>query len=82
MPILRVLLAIAGVYGVVAGTLPVSLTAVILGAMLFSAPETVAIGLAYDLIWSPSSLTSVPWVTIAALVMLWASEPIRREILR
>lgn len=78
---MRVALALAGVYGVFAGSLPICLVAVILSASLFSASETVLIALAYDLVWSPSLFTSIPWVTLGVLAMLWASEPIRREIL-
>ncbi len=80
--IARITLVVLGVAGLLQGHLAMTLVAIIALSVIFAAPESVAIGIAYDLLWTQAPLSAVPWLTLCALAMLWASEPIRREILR
>lgn len=77
----RVALCLIGIVGVFTGHLALTLAIVIADAVVFAGLESVVLGLIFDLMWTEAPLHAVPWVTLCALAMLWASEPIRREIL-
>lgn len=77
----RALLILAGLYAVLAGYLGLLIVVILADALLFSGAEVVVYGVAYDLLWTTAPLHAIPWASACALAMLWASEPVRREIL-
>ena len=80
--IVRVALGIVALWAVSSGETAVVVGVVILLARAFSGLESVALALAFDVLWrAPDTLHAWPWLTLLALALLWAAEPVRREIL-
>ena len=82
LSIARIAIGVVALWAVFSGETIIVVGAVILLALAFSAFESVAFALAFDLLWyAPETMHAWPWLTILTLALLWAAEPIRREIL-
>lgn len=77
----RTVLVLVGTYALFSGYLGILLGVIVADALLFSGIEAMLLGVTFDLLWTTAPLHAVPWATLCALAMLWASEPVRREIL-
>lgn len=52
-------------------------------ALRFRAHEAILLGLGMDLVWLPADITSaVPWCTLIAIMIVWALEPLRVQLLK
>ena len=52
-------------------------------ALAYRSIEAVTLGLFVDLLWQPVSfMHPLPYCTIAAIVIVWALEPVRTQLLR
>lgn len=77
------MLGVAGFVGAIFFTPWVPLAAVILLSLRFRAYEAIALGLFMDLMWLPAGfMSSVPWCTLIAFVIVFALEPLRVQLLR
>jgi hypothetical protein len=80
--VLRASLVLIALWALLSGNTGVLVSCIIALALAFSALESVALALCSDLLWhAPETIHAWPWITMMALALLWASEPIRREIL-
>lgn len=80
--IMRIALGIMALWAVLSGETAIVVGAVITLALVFSGLESIAFALAFDVLWrAPDTLHAWPWLTFLALALLWAAEPVRREIL-
>ncbi len=78
----RPLLTLAGVACTFFAPPWVPLVFIILLALRFRAWEGLFIGLLVDFLWLPEvSLRHPPFYTLAAILIVWALEPLRKEFL-
>lgn len=79
---MRVALSVIGVLGAFFAPPWVPLISIVALALRFPAWEGLLIGFLVDLLWLPEGfLEAVPLFTIAALILVWGLEPLRRELL-
>lgn len=80
--LLRAVLGVLGVVAMFSGWAGVMLGIILVDTVFFSAWEIVLLALCFDLLWSPLfSLQSLPWYVLLSLALIWAAEPVRRELL-
>ena len=75
----RIVLSILGVYAVLFAPPWLPIVPMILLAMRFRAWEIMILGLLTDFIWTPT--LHVPLFLLASVVIVWAFEPLRKELL-
>jgi len=68
-----------GVLAAIFGPPWLPLVPMVLLSMRFRAWETMALGLFTDFLWAPG--LHVPLFLISAIVLVWAFEPLRKELL-
>ncbi|MDP2649091.1 MAG: hypothetical protein U1D26_00790 [Patescibacteria group bacterium] len=80
---IRVLVALAGLFGVLWGPWWLTAAAIVLLSARFRAWEALMLGLLADLIWLPagSLWEPIPLFTLGAIVAVWAFEPLRSKFL-
>jgi len=79
---LRVLLSIIGFLGAIFAPPWVPLLVMAFLAMRYPAWEALVLGFIVDMLWLPSGFFgSIPLFTIAAFVLVWGLEPLRKELL-
>jgi hypothetical protein len=76
---LRVGLSLFGICAVIFGPPWLVLVPMALLSMRFRAAEVILIGLFADFLWSPG--LQLPLFLIASIVIVWAFEPLRKELL-
>ncbi|OGG60959.1 hypothetical protein A3C86_00065 [Candidatus Kaiserbacteria bacterium RIFCSPHIGHO2_02_FULL_49_16] len=78
---MRLTLAIAGLFAAIFA--PPWLTILCMGLLAFRYPawEVLFIGLLTDFLWMPGLFSQLPIFTLAALVLVWGLEPLRKEFL-
>jgi len=84
MKVSRVVRAITGMGALLAALMGYggALLICILIDTALSAWEIVFFALLFDFLWAaPLGIYSLPWYTIGTLALLWAFEPVRRELL-
>lgn len=80
-PYVRVALGIAALWSVVLFPPWVTLVFIAALALRFEAIEVLFIGMFIDMLWlSGAYFYPIPLFTIASFVILWALEPLRREL--
>lgn len=81
--VVRAILAIMGILGALFGPYWIAPACILLLSLRFRAWEAPLIGLLTDFLWLPSVgyLHPFPLVTVLALALVWAFEPLRREFL-
>lgn len=79
----RYVLVSLGVVGAIVAPWFVPLAAIVLLALLYPAWEVLFIGLLVDFLWLPfgGAIQPLPLFTLAALLLVWGLEPLRREFL-
>lgn len=80
---IRLLLALAALFGAFAAPFWVPLLCMVLLSLRFSAWEVPLLGLLVDLLWLPSVgfLTPFPYFTVGGILIVLLFEPLRREFL-
>lgn len=79
----RFLIALAGFLGVLFAPPYVPLICMLLLSLRFRAWETLLIGFFMDMVWLPHApFHAFPLYTCTAIVMVWALEPLRLQLLR
>lgn len=79
---IRIAVGLFTLWAVVAGHSFATLSGIVILALFFSGIESVAYAVVFDILWrAPETLHAWPWLTLVTLLILWASEPVRREIL-
>lgn len=77
----RLALSVVGVLGAVYLSWWIPLIVMILLAFRTPAWEVPALGLLIDFLWLPGSfLSSLPFFTLAGLLLVWGLEPLRKEL--
>ncbi len=76
---LRVFLALFGFWAALFGPPWLIFIPIVLLSMRFRAGEVMALGLFTDFLWAPA--LHVPLFLISSIVILWAFEPLRKELL-
>ena len=76
---IRALLFALGAWGALFGPAWLPLVPMVLLSIRFSAWEVLLLGLLEDFLWMPG--TQVPWFTVAAIIIVWMFEPLRKELL-
>lgn len=80
--LLRIALGIGGIFAALFA--PPWVPLLIIGALAFRFPawEALVLGFLMDALWMPAGFfASVPYFTIAAFILVWGLEPLRRELL-
>jgi len=79
---MRLALFIIGLVGILVSPW-ITLVASVILVVRYPAVEVLLLGLCVDFLWSPAtlSLQHLPLATIAAIIMLWAFDPLRRDFL-
>ncbi len=77
---LRLVLFLLGFLGAFLTPWLTLVCAVIL-VLLFPAIEVLALGLLVDFLWLPAAPLHIPLATLAAIIVLWAFDPLRRDFL-
>lgn len=75
----RIFLVILGAWAAIFGPPWFVFIPMVLLSMRFRAWETMAIGLLADFLWAPG--LHVPLFLISGIVIVWAFEPLRKELL-
>ena len=78
---MRIVLAFIGFVSVFFAPAWVPLIVVFLLSVRYPAWEAVLIGVCLDVMWLPVSPFFLPIATSIAIVIVWACEPLRRELL-
>lgn len=83
MNILRVVIAVIGFLGAIFWVWYIPAICIVLLSLRFRAWEAIVLGVFMDLLWlAPGTgFHSIPLFTIFAIVVVWALEPIRAELL-
>ena len=76
---IRIVLSCLGLYGAVFGPAWLPLVPMVLLSLRFRAWEVIALGLVTDFLWLPG--IRPPLYLLAALAIVWAFEPLRKELL-
>lgn len=76
---IRVFLSLFGLWAVLFGPSWLPLVPIILLAVRFRSWEAIALGLLMDFLWLPG--LHVPLYLITSIVIVWAFEPLRGELL-
>lgn len=80
---IRIALTIVGLWGLVFAHPAVPLLCIVLLSLAYRSFEALALGLLVDFAWQPVGLLHpLPYCTIAAIVIVWALEPLRTQLLR
>lgn len=79
---MRIVLSSLGLVGILVAPVWVPALLAIILSLRFRAWEVPVLGLLTDFLWLPQVAGhAVPVATIAAVVLVWAFEPVRREFL-
>lgn len=79
---MRLFLAGVGILGALAAPPWVPLICMLLLTFRYPAWEALFIGFLMDILWLPSDFFhAIPLFTIAALILVWGLEPLRKELL-
>ncbi|HEV3245532.1 MAG TPA: hypothetical protein VG102_04205 [Candidatus Paceibacterota bacterium] len=83
MTALRIIVAVVGFFGAIFAPWWIPAACIVLLSLRFRAWEAIALGVFMDLLWfSPeTSFHGLPLLTIGAIVIVWAFEPLRSEFL-
>jgi hypothetical protein len=78
----RLILALAGFFGVLFAPWWVPLVCMILLSLRYAAWEVPIIGLCMDLVWLPSGgHFAIPVFTLLGIIIVWSASPLRRQLL-
>ncbi len=77
---IRILLFVFGIYAALYGPWWLPAVPIALVSLRFRAWETMILGLFIDLLWLPAGV-HIPLYTITAIALVWAFEPLRKELL-
>ncbi len=78
---IRIFIAILGLVGALCLPPYVPLICIALLSLRYAAWEAVIIGLCMDFLWLPHDGISIPFFTIASLVIVWGLQPLRNELM-
>jgi len=83
MTLFRIIIALFGFASAFLGYWWIALIAILVLSLRFRAWEVILIGLLDDFMWVPSSVhgSAIPYMTLAAIAIVWIFEPMRREFL-
>lgn len=76
---LRIFLSLLGLFGALFGPAWLPIVPMVLLSMRYRAWEILALGLLVDFLWLPG--IRPPLFLISAIVIVWAFEPLRKELL-
>jgi hypothetical protein len=80
--VVRILLALAGLFGALFAPWWVPLICMILLSLRYPAWEVPLTGLLMDLVWLPSGgHFAIPLFTILGIIIVWLAAPLRRQLL-
>ena len=79
--LVRAALGVVGFISALTGPIWLPLLAMALLSLRWAAWEVLVLGAFVDMIWLPASPMSIPFYTIAAIVLLWGLGPLRRLFL-
>jgi hypothetical protein len=79
---MRITIALIGVLSAAILSPWITLLCMVLLAARWRAWEVVALGMLVDILWlSSSAMWGIPFATLFSIVVVWALEPLRNELL-
>lgn len=79
---MRLILALFGMLSTFVAPAWVPLIVIFLLSVRYPAWEVIVIGLLLDILWQPvDTVFFIPIATTIAIIVVWACEPLRRELL-
>ncbi len=81
---MRVAVGVVGFVSAIMGAPWLTALCIVLLAIRYPAWEAVVLGFMIDLVWLPAELSvyTLPYFTIASIVIVWMLEPLRMQFLR